>query len=93
MSVSPCACTHPHEACGYQLFLIIASSTLSPICWRVLLCGYTQPNKARISLWTWSHTHIYKQKNTLKPWRVKDIHIVNIMQCQQCQLDVREGAI
>lgn len=33
---------YPTEACGYQLSLIIASLSLSPICWHVLTCGYSQ---------------------------------------------------
>lgn len=66
-SASPYACARvrPTEVWEYQLSLVTASPSLSPICWHVLLCGYTQPNKAHnISLWTGSRTETYLYTKT-----------------------------
>lgn len=48
MNLPPYVCTYacPIVACGYQLSLIIASLSFSPICWRVLACGYTQTSES-----------------------------------------------
>lgn len=81
MNVPPYVCTYvcPTEACGYQLSLIIASLSFSPICWRVLTCGSTQTGEAHnVALWMQSQAYSSSETRSSLWGVTAEFHTVNL---------------
>lgn len=81
MNVPPYVCTYvcPTEVCRYQLSLIIASLSFSPICWCVFTCGSSQTREAH-NVILWMQSQAYSSSETLLSlWGVTaEFHTVNI---------------
>lgn len=64
-------------------YLLSLPASLSPICWHVLSCNYTQPNKEHMPLWRHTHTQSHTDASESVG---ANFHKVNLS-CENVTLD------